>query len=169
MKNLKMLLSIAIFMTMASCGNNQEEENLHEENVVTVDTTYEIFGDSISAEGAIDAYRAIEQLKEKDSVYVKIVSIIDEVCQKKGCWMDLKVNDTSYITVRFVDYSFFVPKDAAGREAVVEGWLKADTLSVEELRHYASDAGQSQEEINNIIKPEISYELMAHGVLIKKP
>lgn len=40
--------------------------------------------------------------------------------------------------------------------------------SVEELRHYAEDAGKSKEEIESITEPRIEYTFMADGVYLKK-
>jgi hypothetical protein len=40
--------------------------------------------------------------------------------------------------------------------------------SVEELRHYAEDAGKSQEEIEAITEPKKTYSFVADGVLLKE-
>jgi hypothetical protein len=40
--------------------------------------------------------------------------------------------------------------------------------SVDELRHYAKDAGKSQASIDSIINPETTYSFLADGVLIQK-
>jgi hypothetical protein len=81
--------------------------------------------------------------------------------------MDLDLENGETMTVRFKDYGFFVPKDADGRIAIIEGWAKKDTTSVELLRHYAEDAGKTKEEIEAITEPEIGYSFEAKGVIIK--
>lgn len=164
MKQWFSVLMIGAFVVACNTGNESSSAEEKQENGTT---PYAVYGDTITPDSAFSASEVIELLKMRDSVYVKVTGLIDEVCQKKGCWMDLTVNDSTYITVRFVDYSFFVPKDAAGKIAIAEGWVKVDTLSVEELRHYAADGGKSKEEIEAITQPELSYEMMAHGVLIK--
>ena len=80
--------------------------------------------------------------------------------------MDLSDNNNSF--VRFKDYGFFVPLNADGSEAIVSGKAYIDVVSVEELRHYAKDGKKSQEEINKITKPKVTYAFQATGVLIKK-
>ena len=40
--------------------------------------------------------------------------------------------------------------------------------SVDDLKHYAKDAGKSQEAIDSITEPKTTYSFMANGVLIKK-
>jgi len=62
-----------------------------------------------------------------------------EVCQNKGCWMVLTEGARS-VRVTFVDYSFFVPKDIAGKTVVVEGVLSRKLLSADEAKHYADES-----------------------------
>lgn len=62
-----------------------------------------------------------------------------EVCQNKGCWMVL-TEGARTMRVTFVDYSFFVPKDIAGKTVVVEGVLSRKLLSAEEAKHYAEES-----------------------------
>jgi len=71
--------------------------------------------------------------------------------------------------VRFKDYGFFVPKEGVeGLRTVVKGKAKMDTISVDMLRHYAEDAGDSEEEILNITEPKYVLEFIAEGVLIEQ-
>ncbi|MNY81520.1 hypothetical protein D3C86_2231200 [compost metagenome] len=69
--------------------------------------------------------------------------------------------------VVFKDYAFFVPKDIAGKTVVFEGEAKKTTSSVEHLRHYAQDAGQSKEEIAKITEPKDELTFVAEGVIVK--
>jgi hypothetical protein len=64
---------------------------------------------------------------------------ISDVCQRKGCWTVLSVGD-EHIRVRFKDYAFFLPTDSSGKQAYIEGYVKAETLSEETARHYASES-----------------------------
>ena len=71
---------------------------------------------------------------------------IKEVCIKKGCWMTLSLENDSEMMVRFKDYGFFVPLDASG-EVLIHGKAFISETSVDDLRHYAEDAGASDDEI----------------------
>jgi hypothetical protein len=64
---------------------------------------------------------------------------ISDVCQRKGCWMMLS-DGGQQVRVRFADYGFFVPRDCRGKQAFVEGRVKAETLSEREARHYAEES-----------------------------
>jgi len=92
---------------------------------------------------------------------------IINVCPKKGCWMNLKVDEDT-IFVKFKDYAFFVPKSGVeSKLAFISGNISKDTISVERLRHYAEDAGKSSDEIEKIVKPEFKLSFLADGVAIK--
>jgi hypothetical protein len=64
---------------------------------------------------------------------------IADVCQKKGCWTVLTDGKNS-VRVRFQDYGFFLPKDALGATALVQGVVVVRTLSEKEARHYAAES-----------------------------
>lgn len=91
---------------------------------------------------------------------------IVEVCSEKGCWMRLRDGEDE-LFVRFQDYAFFVPRNAAGRDAVIHGMATAQLESVETLRHYAEDAGKSAEEIAAITEPEMRITFYADAVYIE--
>ena len=124
------------------------------------------YGEKITADNAIEAAMISSQIAGKDSLDTKLKGKIVDVCQKKGCWMNVDLGNNKTMRVSFKDYSFFVPKDAAGKSVVIDGRAYNGTTSVEELRHYAKDAGKSDEEIAKIINPESSLTFEAKGVII---
>ena len=85
-------------------------------------------------------------------------------CPKKGCWVKV-ISDSEEIFVTFKDYSFFVPKSGiAGKNIIIKGKIKVDTISVSNLKHYAYDAGESEDYISNITTPKITKSIIAEGV-----
>ena len=164
----KLLLSLTVITPLLfSCGNHKEETKI-ETIVVTKDTTLMYFGDTITMDGAIASEQLLAKLAGKDSINIKLSGTIEDVCQKKGCWMNLSIGNGQSMKVKFKDYAFFVPKDAAGKTVYIEGYAYNDTISVAELKHYAEDAGETKEEIAKITQPEISISFEANGVIIKK-
>jgi predicted small secreted protein len=103
-----------------------------------------------------------------DEANVIVEGTIVDVCQKKGCWMRV-ADGGDELFVRFQDYGFFVPMNAAGHEVVMHGTSVAQVASVEELRHYAEDAGKSPEEIAAITEPETRVTFFADSVYIAGP
>ncbi len=129
---------------------------------------YGIYGDSsITAEGTVSIGEIPSLLNKKDSIYIKAKGPIKAVCQKKGCWMQMDINEKESMIVRFKDYGFFVPMDASGKEAIIEGFAYVDTTSVAELRHLAKDAEKTEEEIMAITEPKVSFNFEASGVIIQ--
>jgi hypothetical protein len=154
-KFIPILFLVAIF---ASCSNEPKKETAGK---------LSYFGDTITEENAKDVRQLVSLMGDKGSMDVKLTGTINEVCQKKGCWMEMDLGNNQNMRVRFKDYGFFVPKDAAGKTVIMEGQAYHDTTTVAELRHYAEDAGKSKEEIEKITEPEISLNFEARGVIIK--
>jgi hypothetical protein len=162
MKKLLLLPVIALF---AACGGNTDK---HKDEKPGNDTSLSYFGDTITGENAADVATVLTSLKGKDSLALKLTGTITSVCQKKGCWMEMDLGKGQTMRVTFKDYAFFVPKDADGKTAIIEGYAYNDTISVEELKHYAEDAGKSKEEIEKITAPEVELSFEAKGVIIKE-
>lgn len=132
---------------------------------------YMVFGEDFSPEGALskeEMMSAYSKMAATDTLAVKFESTINDICPKKGCWMSMDLGNEQENFVRFVDYGFFVPKDAHQKKTVVNGKAFIKEESVERQRHYAQDAGKSQEEIEKITEPKRTLFFMASGVLIDK-
>ncbi len=132
---------------------------------------YASFGKKITADKALSEsamLKKYESMKKGDTVSVKFKSNISSVCKKKGCWMKMDLAQGKESFVRFKDYEFFVPLNADNSKAIVSGKAYVEEISVDEQRHYAKDGGKSQEEINKITKPKVTYAFMADGVLIQQ-
>ncbi len=161
----KIIVFTFCFFALTSC----KKETIASEK--DIQDNYAFFGDSISADNAISNEEMIskfEKLKAGDTLNVKFKSLIKNVCQKKGCWMTLELSNKIEAFVKFKDYAFFVPKNAQDEEVIVNGKAFVSIESVEELKHYAKDAGKSQASIDSIVTPKTTYSFMADGVLIKK-
>jgi hypothetical protein len=163
MKYIAFLFASALLIS--SCGNNEGKPAGDSANKDSVAVTY--FGDKITPEGAIPAAQIKEKLAHHDSLAMKVEGKIVDVCQKKGCWMELELGNGESMRVTFKDYGFFVPKDAGGKTVIMDGYAYNDTTTVAQLRHYAEDAGKPKEEIEKITEPEVAVSFEAHGVIIK--
>ena len=63
-------------------------------------------------------------------------------CQKRGCWMEIRslTDPTSEgVTVRFLDYGFFVPLDSRGSSARIEGITEVQTLSADQVEELIAE------------------------------
>jgi len=167
---MKQLIFVLSFMILASCKNESKSgETVQKE--VEQEVNYASFGKTIKADGAIMAKSMSENYESMaigDSVDYKVTAKVKEVCQKKGCWMVLDLEDDKEVFVKFKDYGFFMPMNIAGKEVIINGKAFVSETPVEQLRHYAEDAGKSPEEIAAITEPEKRYSFLADGVLIKE-
>jgi len=150
-----------------ACKNNKSIEALETSDGIEVN--YKSFGKEIIPDDAIAAKSMAEHYKGiaiGDSINSKMIAKVDEVCQSKGCWMKLNLDNGEQVMVKFKDYGFFMPKTSVGQNVIVNGKAYVSEVSVDELRHYAEDAGKSAEEIAQITKPKRTYSFEADGVLL---
>ena len=164
----KIFLIALLALTIGACkdSGNQLENQQNKEAEVTQD--YVSFGAEISADEVLDASAMMAlyaDLKEGDTLAAKFQAPVNSVCKMKGCWMRLAVGDQEAF-VKFKDYGFFVPKYLSEVEVIVSGKAYVSKTSVEDLKHFAQDAGKTQEEIDAITEPELSLDFMADGVLV---
>ncbi len=124
------------------------------------------FGDTITVDGAVTMPEMLTKMQGVDSLPVKVRGTVESVCQVKGCWVNLQDPQAGEMFVKFKDYAFFLPKDIAGREVVMEGYAFRDTTSVEDLKHYAEDEGKTQAEIDAITQPKEELKFLASGVVL---
>ncbi len=167
---MKHILSALVLITlMVSCKSKGQE--VEKQEVVKEEIAYASFGDKINDENVMTTKQMAEKYKSMsvgDTINTKISATVIEVCQAKGCWMTLNLENGEEAMVKFKDYGFFMPKDIAGKEVVLNGKAFVNEVPVDEQRHYAEDAGKTKEEIAAIIEPKKTYSFEADGVLIKQ-
>lgn len=161
-----LLTTVVVF---ASCKKGTPEA---ESKVVYNQSDYEFFGQEFEfSEEVKDKEYMLAQyqdLKQGDTLSVAFYSDIQQVCQKKGCWMSLRLDEQQASFVKFRDYSFFAPMNSSGHKAIVNGKAFVSVIPMDELKHYAKDAGKSQEEIDQITEDKVIYNFLADGIAIEK-
>jgi hypothetical protein len=125
------------------------------------------FGKEINDKKAIQASALPAKMGDQQEMATKVTGTVESVCQVKGCWMKVKMDNGETMRVMFKDYAFFVPKDITGKTVVFEGEAQMKTVPVEHLQHYAKDAGKSEEEVSKITEPKKELTFIADGVLVK--
>ena len=109
-------------------------------------------------------------LKEPDKYLDKPVVIegtIAEVCQKKGCWMEVQCGGAdSTVRVTFLDYGFFVPKDSHGMLVRAEGRFHAKVWSKEDADHLEGEGAHLVRQPDGTAT-EVGF--VASGVELRQP
>lgn len=166
----KIVFVFAAASLMIACNKKETTTTEKVENTTEKKVDYQVFGDSITTDGAIsqeEMAAKYESMKPNDTLDVKFVSQIKATCKKKGCWMTLALVKDQEAFIKFKDYAFFVPKEGAeNHTAIVSGKAFIEETSVDQLKHEAKDAGKTQAEIDQITQPSKNYRFMANGVLI---
>ena len=132
---------------------------------------YEHFGAGIlEGEEPLTLTKVMAKPADYTGKRIRLTAPITGVCQVKGCWMNLgkpDANGNPPVFVKFEDYGFFMPKDASGRTAIVEGTLTLKQETVAETRHYLEDAGK-HEQAKKITEGRKILRFMASGVALEK-
>ncbi|MBU2996885.1 DUF4920 domain-containing protein [Cellulophaga baltica] len=167
MKRFNILL--VLLLLIISC-EGQSKKPLEVETV-SEQQKYTSYGARFNLENSSNVKemsKVYENLNVLDTLQTTFSATVLDVCQAKGCWMKLQLDDKNTTMVKFKDYGFFVPKNIIGKDVVVNGLAFVEQMSVEDQKHYALDGGKSEEEIAKIIKPKKTFRFNADGVLLKE-
>jgi hypothetical protein len=70
---------------------------------------------------------------------VRTEGTIERVCQRMGCWMELRAENAEPVRVPMAGHSYFLPRDVAGRPATIEGRVHVQELSDARRRHLEAE------------------------------
>lgn len=127
-----------------------------------------VFGQTTTADNAISVdqlYSIMDSKKEKKEMTVKLKGVVTQVCEKEGCWIKVKSPNGSMM-VKMKDHKFLVPLVLNGKTIVIDGIADEKLTTVEQLRHFAEDAGKSKEEIAKITEAKKEITVQAKGILV---
>lgn len=197
----KLFVVIFSISLLTACGSNSEGKSCSKENcdkescdhkkegcdenckkpcckkegeTVQMIDGYEKYGlAEITSEGAITIEELVAKVGNTGDEVIKVKGNINEVCKKMGCWMNLKTSDSTTMMVYFKDH-FTIPKDSTvlGREVIIQGVIKADTVSVEMQKHLLDDKKEAGEEVTEkeyaaITGPKFEHSIECDAILIK--
>lgn len=156
---------------VSACQSPQQEASLQQEAAVepvasAASDQVLAYGERVDSAAPVAVEEVPALLARQDSLYTTLRATALESCAKKGCWMTVALGNGESMRVTFKDYGFFVPKNLKGEQVVMQGVLKRKLSTVEELRHYAEDAGKSAAEVAAIQQADTAYSFEAAGVLI---
>ena len=156
---------------LVSCSSEaQEKEKNKDKTVVNNELASSSYGPvSVSVDEAISVNELLisHEGKKVAEEYTFEAEIV-EVCSKAGCWVTIDKGDGETFMVRFKDH-FTIPTDTKpGTKAVFHGVAMNDVIPVDMLRHFAEDAGKTEEEILKITEDKFDLNFTADGILILK-
>jgi hypothetical protein len=163
------LLAVGLAVGFSSCDQKQSSDTnseVKDTKVSEVEKEEEFLGEAFNEEEETDLDILVKDMDTSDSVIAMVETKVSEVCQSKGCWMKVELPNGESMRVTFKDYGFFMPKDLAGQSVKMMGTAKIEETDIETLKHFAEDAGKSEEEIAMITEPRMDYKFVASGVKI---
>lgn len=167
----KLLVITVSSLVLAACGGNANQtapaaDSSQAVPVENAAVTASFYGEKITADSAVAVDELATLMGDKSEMPVKITGEISDVCQKKGCWMEIKNANGAPVRVTFKDYGFFMPLDAAGKTAIMDGIAKVEVTSIADLKEYAKDAGEDKSAIEAIKEPKKELVFEAKGVIL---
>ena len=142
------VLTVLLMIIMMACA--QQEQKVDEQT----------FGAEITMTQSVTLAEIYMNSAEYEGKEILVEGEITEVCQKKGCW--LKMTDgKNELTVKFKDYGFFVPKDAANSHVTIQGVFETKADEHIEKETHEQNEGEHQEEHD-----PTPYSLTASAVVI---
>ncbi len=126
-------------------------------------------GETLKRGDAVDANAPVlklsDVLKEPSKYagrYVVVEGVVERVCQKQGCWMELAPERGARgVRVAMRDHAFFVPFNAAGLRARAEGTLAVKTPTKEDADHFEKEGAKLTRNADGTAR-EVSF--VASGV-----
>jgi len=128
---------------------------------------YTTFGSPVSGTSldAVELTRVLESPQQFTDRPIEIHGKVVDVCQKKGCWLTMAPSGEESGEAVFVKFTCpiedvrLIPMAAVGQTVRVEGTLVVEKISEAERRHYASEGGASDEEIEKIVGGETQIRI----------
>ncbi|MBU2525264.1 MAG: DUF4920 domain-containing protein [Bacteroidetes bacterium] len=181
MKKLSILLLVSIFLI--ACQENSNKNTVTQSEEAVSETTevqplatiegYELYGlnQDLTPDASLTVSDFSKNPEALSSNPIKLKIEISEVCQNMGCWVTFPMNG-EMVRVQFRDH-FSIPKNSSGREAIIYGLAKVDTISVADQKHYLADQEKAGKGIDaqayaTITSPKITRTFDAEGILIKQ-
>ncbi|MEP7145846.1 MAG: DUF4920 domain-containing protein [bacterium] len=170
----KISFSALVVLILSSVSYSQHDENIKllekdakmsDEPVGIKMTDGILYGKDY--DGGMTIIEFSDLMKNSSDNNDKVVIVkgnVSEVCQEMGCWMIMSEGSN---TVRIKTmHEFFLPKDIAGRKAVVIGKFKVTEITEEMARHYNEESKNPAIKTENIKGPQKVYEMEAMGIKI---
>ncbi len=101
---------------------------------------------------------------------IRIEGLVDDVCPKKGCWVEiLDAQSTETLRFKVQDDVIVFPVEAKGSQIVAEGILRKLELTQEQavsrMRHLAEEKGESFDP-STVTGPMVVYQVEGIGAEI---
>jgi hypothetical protein len=119
------------------------------------------FGARIKVKQAVDLAQLVKEPGQFAGKKIRIEGTVKDVCQGKGCWVEVEANGVSFIA-RSLDEKVLLPKDCKGQKIVVQGVVKALPTAAKSEAEAAKTEGHACPAPEWVLATQ-GIELMAAG------
>jgi len=130
----------------------------------TAEVTGDIFGEPITLTDAVSTADLLAKASDFEGKTVLVKGEVVDVCQKMGCWMVITDGENS-LRVTTKAHGFYVRKDGAGSNALIQGTLKHIAPNPERTAHLESESAKPEAMPE---KAGVEYEIDADGIVFSK-
>lgn len=94
---------------------------------------------------------------EHEGKTIRTRGTIERVCQKMGCWMEIRdAGAPNAVRVPMAGHSFFLPQSVAGKRCTVQGTVSVEALSDDHKRHLEAEGAQATDVNVSIVATGVS-------------
>lgn len=112
------LLSVA---ALPACGKAADPEAVKEQpESKSTAVASKKFGAAITEQTSTPLTALVKEPGKFSAQTVRTEGKVSAVCQEMGCWMEIS-DPAGQAHIKMAGHSFFIPKDASGHRAVVQG------------------------------------------------
>lgn len=152
MKILSVLLMVLAVIALAACSKSDSSEQGaqmdSEQSTLQKADPVGTYGKGITLSDTVEVSELLDNPEAYEGKAVLIRGNVVDVCQKRGCWIEVG-GDRPYekITVKVNDGEIVFPLSAKGNHAVVEGMVERIELTEEQAvkwkTHQAEERGET--------------------------
>lgn len=164
LKRISLSVITIILISTASFAQEEHHKSSNMEPVGTATADGILYGKDFDPGMTTITYGdLLKSADENNDKVILVKGMVSEVCQAMGCWMVM--SDGSKSVRATTSHEFFLPKDIAGKEAVIYGKFKITEISEDDARHYNEE---SKNPVSNesIVGPQKVMEIDAIGIKI---
>jgi len=129
----------------------------------------EVFGKPLSGLTKTPLAAILQRPAEFDGRTVAVEGHVARACSRKGCWMEIADGPSESAPscrVTFENYAFFVPKDAPGAQARLEGTVTTSRIKPSHVEHLESEGARFG--AKNPDGSAIEVQIVATGVELER-
>lgn len=150
-----------LLLTLAACGPAAE-------SAPELEAAGDAYGEPLTLSEVTPVAAILESPADWVGERVLIEGEVQEVCEKKGCWMDI-THPEGLIQVKVADDVIVFPLTARGKTALVEGTVEALEQTAEQAFAAAAHRAEEQGEAFDstaVFAPTTVYRIQGIGAVI---